>query len=161
MCSPQNKWNMKSTLFPLMGLDRDRLESCCGVLDMGCVSRSDQMITGRGWEHCILMVPRRPGHSGYGMVTKRRSNHLDLYSLPPGASTHTGKYFECGIPEELQTGTVGPGHSSRREGTGIGGNRLSSQDQHRMLVVMGWAQSYQPYMCTGSHQNGVLDMGSQ
>jgi hypothetical protein len=48
---------MKSTLFPFTELDGDRLESCCGVLDIERVSCSDQMITGRGWEHHILMVP--------------------------------------------------------------------------------------------------------
>jgi hypothetical protein len=63
MCSPTIKWNTKSTLFPLTELDEDGLESCCGVLDVGRVSHSDQMITGRGWEHHILMVPRRKGWS--------------------------------------------------------------------------------------------------
>jgi hypothetical protein len=95
------------------------------------------------------------------MVTKRGSDHLDLHSSAPGTSTHTGKYFECGIPEKLWTGSFSSGRSGRQEGAGIRGNGLSSRDQHRMLVVMGWAQSYQPYMCTGLHQNGVLDMGSQ
>jgi hypothetical protein len=70
---------MKSTLFLLTGLDGDRLESCGNVLGIECISRSDYMITGRGWEDHILMVPRRPRHSGYGMVTKQRSDHLDLY----------------------------------------------------------------------------------
>jgi hypothetical protein len=121
MCSPQNKWNVKSTLFPLTELDGDRLESCCGVLDIEHVLCSDQMITGRGWEHCILMVPHRPGHSGYRMITKRSSDHLDLYLLALGTSTHTGKYFKCGIPEELWAGSLCSRHSSRWEGLALGG----------------------------------------
>jgi hypothetical protein len=32
MCSPQNKWNIKSTIFLFAGLDGDGLESCCNVL---------------------------------------------------------------------------------------------------------------------------------
>jgi hypothetical protein len=136
MCSPQNKWNEKSTLFPLTELDWDRLESCCGVLHIEWVPRSDQMITGRGWKHRILMVPCRPGHSGYGMVTKRRFNHLDLYLSVLGTSTHTGRYFECGIPEELRTRSFCSRRSGRQEGTGIGRNGLSSWDRHRELVVM-------------------------
>jgi hypothetical protein len=161
MCSPQNKWNVKSTLFPLTELDGDGLESCCGVLDMGRVPHSDQMITGRGWEHHILMVPRRPGHSRYGMVAKRRSDHLDLHSSAPGTSTHTGKYFECGIPEKPWTGSFCSRRSSRWEGTGIGRNSIYSRDRHRGSVVMAPAQSDQSYMCTGLHQDGVLDVGSQ
>jgi hypothetical protein len=38
MCSLQNKWSMKSTLFLLMELDGDRLESCCGVSDIGRIA---------------------------------------------------------------------------------------------------------------------------
>src|SRR3954451_1334673 len=70
------------------------------------------------------------------MVTKRRSDHLDLHLSAPGGSTHTGKYFECSIPGKL-----------RNRGRGS--------------VVMAQAQSDRSYMCTGSHQDGVLDMGSQ
>jgi hypothetical protein len=44
---------------------------------------------------------------------------------------------------------------------GIGRNGIYSQDQHRGLVMMAPAQSDRLYMCTGLHQNGVLDMGSQ
>src|SRR4051794_2942506 len=53
-----------------------------------------------------------------------------------GASTHTGKYFECSIPEKLWTGSFCSRCSDRREGTGIGRNGLSSQDQYREMVVM-------------------------
>jgi hypothetical protein len=138
MCSPLNKWNEKSTLFPFTELNRNRLESCCDVLGINCVPHSYQMITGRVWKHRILMVPRRPKHSGYGMVTKQRSNHWDLCRL--GANTHTGKYLKCSIPEELQTGSFCSRHSGRKA-LALEGNRLSSQDQHRRLVVMAQAQS--------------------
>jgi hypothetical protein len=86
---------------------------------------------------------------------------LDLHLSAPGTSTHTGKYSECGIPEELRTGSFCSRHYSRREGMGIGRNSIYSQDQHRGSVVMGWAQSDRLHMCTGLHQDGMLDMGSQ
>jgi hypothetical protein len=95
------------------------------------------------------------------MVTKQGSDHLDLHSSALRTSTHTGKYFECGILEELRTGSFCSRRSGRREGTGIGRNSIHSQDQHRGSVVMALEQSDQSYMCTGSHQDGVLDMGSQ
>jgi hypothetical protein len=95
------------------------------------------------------------------MVTKQGSDHLDLHSSAPGASTYTGKYFECGIPEKLRTGASVPDILVDGKGTGIGRNSIYSQDQHRGSVVIARTQSDQSYMCTGSHQNDVLNMGSQ
>jgi hypothetical protein len=71
-------WNMKSTLFPLVGLDGDKLESCCNMLGIEHIVHSSHLITGRGCNHLDLMVTHLPEHSGYGMVTNNRSNHLDL-----------------------------------------------------------------------------------